>query len=128
MTLHLVRDTPVQRPEPWAGKYIGTSPDALGRPHLVEMVTVQFSWGGLLNAEPASDVIHLNANHTAGGSATLCGIDMFTKDAPGWSRGGGVTGPGYTHVACPTCREVANDRFPGLCPDRDMFKLDWSKP
>lgn len=115
--------------EPWAGKYIGNRPDALGRPQLVRLETVQFAWGGLIDAEPVGDVIHLNAICAEGDTATLCGIDMFAKDSPGWGRSGGVTGPRYNHVPCLSCREIAHERFPGLAVHPGTFsKLDWSKP
>jgi hypothetical protein len=45
---------------------------------------------------------------------TLCGIDRFAKGGPGWSLGGGVTGPGYRHEACPGCVSVARRRYPDL--------------
>ena len=116
--------------ESWAGQYIGTH-DALGRPQLVMLVTIQFAVGGLIDAEPVGDLIHLNANHSPSLSTTLCGIEMFSKGGkpgPGWSRGGGVTGPGMTHRPCPGCATVAADTFPGLPVHRDIFKLDWSRP
>jgi hypothetical protein len=45
---------------------------------------------------------------------TLCGIDRFAKDGPGWSVGGGVSGPGIIHTPCPGCAETARAEFSGL--------------
>lgn len=117
--LRLVPDPPVQ--------YVGTN-DCLGRPQLVELTTIQFAWGGLINAAPTEELIHLNATYAPGSDKTLCGVDMFGEDGPGWSRRGGVTGPGHNHRPCPECVTVAADKFPCLPVAYDMFKLDWSKP
>lgn len=116
-SLQLVPNPPVQ--------YVGTA-DGLGRPQLVELTTIQFAWGGLIDAVP-EELIHLNANYAPGSDKTLCGIDMFGKGGPGWSRRGGVTGPSYNHRPCPECVTAAADLFPGLGVAYDMFKLDWSK-
>lgn len=45
---------------------------------------------------------------------TLCGVDRFAADAPGWSVGGGVSGPGITHTPCPGCIQAARQHFPGI--------------
>jgi hypothetical protein len=45
---------------------------------------------------------------------TLCGIDRFAKDAPGWSVGGGTSGPAIVHTPCPGCAGTAREEFPGL--------------
>jgi hypothetical protein len=109
-----------------------TTPDTVAptRQKPTILVTVQFAVGGLFDAVPTSDLIHLNANYSETSRYTLCGIDMFPRDrrGPGFSRGGGVTGPDMRHVPCPTCRVVAANRYPDLTVDRDMFKLDWSRP
>ena len=44
---------------------------------------------------------------------TLCGIDRFGPDAPGWSFGG-VDGPNYTQKPCTDCVAAAATRFQGL--------------
>jgi hypothetical protein len=76
---------------------------------------LQFARGGLFDARPADWLIHL-IRGTAQGTPgpTLCGIDRFAKDAPGWSGGGGVTGPGITLTPCTGCADVARAEFPGL--------------
>lgn len=104
-----------------------TKTDAPAKPK-VGLITIQFGWGGLLDTKPVDDVIHLNANYAETSSYTLCGLALFGDKAPGWSRGGGVTGPNLTHVACPTCRVVVNNRYPDETVSRGMFDLDWSKP
>lgn len=45
---------------------------------------------------------------------TLCDIDRFGDDAPGWTLGGGVDGPGVVQMRCTECTEVAFSDFPGL--------------
>lgn len=48
-------------------------------------------------------VNHLVAVPTSG--PTLCGLTRFGKDAdlPGWSMGGGVSGPSIVQAPCPAC-------------------------
>lgn len=76
--------------------------------------TLQFTWGGLF-AEPADDFTHLvRGTRTGTPGPTLCGIDRFAPDTPGWSLGGGVTGPGITHTPCDGCVDVARRDFAGL--------------
>jgi len=83
---------------------------------VVALCTLQFSVGGLLDARPADGYqVHLvrsTPNGTPG--PTLCGIDRFAKDAPGWSVGGGIGGPSVIHKPCPGCAEFAREKFPGL--------------
>lgn len=45
---------------------------------------------------------------------TLCGIDRFARETPGWGVGGGVTGPGMQFHACYLCGRYARREFPGL--------------
>lgn len=90
------------------------------------LATLQFSWGGLFDGTPADRLIHLVRGTERGTpGATLCGVDRFAKDAPGWSVGGGVDGPGMVHTPCPDCVEVARRDFSGL-PVKGMSCL--SKP
>lgn len=79
--------------------------------------TLQFSWGGLFDGRPADDyAVHLVRQKRGGGTPgpALCGIDRFAGDAPGWSVGGGLTGPGIIHKPCPGCAGAAREQFPGL--------------
>lgn len=78
--------------------------------------TLQFSWGGLLDATPADNLGHLVRGTKRGTPGpALCGIDRFAKDAPGWSVGGGVVPHGVTAFKpCAGCAEVASRDFPGL--------------
>lgn len=59
--------------------------------------TVQFAWGGLLNAKPLH-YIHLLSRPA---SRTLCGKALFADGGPGWSRNGGVSDPEAR--PCPEC-------------------------
>jgi hypothetical protein len=81
------------------------------------LITLQMSWGGLLDGRPADGYqIHL-VRHVRGGGTpgpTLCGIDRFGKDGPGWSVGGGLSGPGVVHTPCTGCAEAARAQFAGL--------------
>jgi hypothetical protein len=78
--------------------------------------TLQFSWGGLFDGRPADDyAVHLVRQHRRGTPGpTLCGIDRFAADAPGWSVGGGISSPSGTHKPCPGCTDVARREFAGL--------------
>jgi hypothetical protein len=88
---------------PWEGKQI------------VALSTLQFAWGGVFDAKPADDLIHLvRCSRIGTPGPTLCGIDRFTKGGPGWSVGGGVTGPNIKHTACGACVAVASSEYPGL--------------
>jgi hypothetical protein len=90
------------------------------------LATLQFSWGGLFDATPADSLVHLVRGTVRGTPGpTLCGIDRFAKDVPGWSVGGGIDGPGMVHAPCPGCAEAARSDFPGL-PVQGMACL--SKP
>lgn len=76
----------------------------------VGYVTLQFHVGGLFDSEPVDDMIHLvrSAGRHGTPGPTLCGIDRFAPGTPGWSVGGGVTGPDRTHRPCPECVEAAD--------------------
>jgi len=80
--------------------------------------TLQFSWGGLFDWGPAADgyAVHLVRQNAYGGTPgpTLCGIDRLAKDGPGWSVGGGISGPDIVHRPCPGCATAAREQFPGL--------------
>lgn len=78
--------------------------------------TLQFHRGGLVTSVPTDNLIHLVRRRAGGGTPgpTLCGIDRFAKEAPGWSVGGGVTGPGIDLKPCGGCADVARTEFPGL--------------
>jgi hypothetical protein len=81
------------------------------------LITLQFSWGGLLDARPTADnyAVHLVRQAATGTPGpALCGIERFGPDAPGWSLGGGVTGAGIEHRPCAGCADVARAEFPGL--------------
>jgi len=84
---------------------------------IIALCTLQFSWGGLLDWRPADDgyAVHLVRETRRGTPGpTLCGIDRFAADGPGWSRGGGISGPGIIHKPCPGCASAARGQFPGL--------------
>jgi hypothetical protein len=76
---------------------------------VVGLCTLQMSWGDPFD-------VHLVRYARGGGTPgpTLCGVDRFAKDGPGWSVGGGHSGPGITHKPCPGCAETARVQFPGL--------------
>lgn len=82
--------------------------------------TLQFSTGGLFDGQPVDDHVHLvRATRRGTPGPTLCGIDRFAPDAPGWSVGGGIIKEGATYFACPGCVETARRDFPGLTVGRD---------
>lgn len=81
----------------------------------VYLSTLQFSWGGLFDSQPADGKAHLVRGTTTGTPGpTLCGIDRFNKDGPGWSVGGGVSGPSISHTPCDGCVAEARETYPGL--------------
>ena len=73
----------------------------------IGLVTLQFGMTGLVvfDHTPVMDDIHLLTVKTGGGTPgpTLCGIDRFGKDAPGWSVGGGMRDDRQLPRACPDC-------------------------
>jgi hypothetical protein len=85
---------------------------------IVALATLQFSWGGLFDSRPADGyMVHLvryAERPTGTPGPTLCGIDRFAKDAPGWSVGGGTSGPNIEHKPCPGCVQVARVELPDL--------------
>lgn len=84
---------------------------------MAALSTLQFTWGGLSDGRPADGyAVHLVRQKASGGTPgpTLCGIDRFAGDAPGWSVGGGISGPGIIHKPCPGCAAAAREEFPGL--------------
>ncbi|QGJ88944.1 hypothetical protein PBI_TEAMOCIL_93 [Microbacterium phage Teamocil] len=86
-----------------------------GEPYqIVALATLQFSVGGLFDSEPVGHDIHLirMARNAGTPGPTLCGIDRFAPDAPGWGVGGGVSDPEAR--ACAGCVEVATTEYPGL--------------
>lgn len=85
-------------------------------PGIVHLVTLQFAWGGLFDARPADGwAVHLVRGAERGTPGpTLCGIDRFAEDTPGWSLGGGLTGPEVVHRPCDGCVAVARGQFAGL--------------
>jgi len=82
---------------------------------IVGLVTLQFSWGGLLDSRPADGKAHLvRRTKTGTPGPTLCGIDRFAKDTPGWSVGGGISGPDITHTPCDGCVAEARANYSDL--------------
>ena len=79
------------------------------------LVTLQFGWGGLFDFMPIEytyNICLITGIWT--GPHTLCGRDRFAKDAPGWSKGGGVSGPGVRLSPCRNCAQAAAIVYPGL--------------
>lgn len=82
---------------------------------VVYLSTLQFSWGSLFDSKPHDGEIHLvRGTHRGTPGPTLCGIDRFAEGGPGWSVGGGISGPGISMTPCAGCVEVAKRDFPGV--------------
>jgi hypothetical protein len=88
---------------------------------VTSLVTLQFAWGGLLDAKAAEGMyagVHLVRRVDSGGTPgrTLCAIDRTAEDAPGWSVDGGYVAPdGSTRTdPCAGCVDVAQALYPGL--------------
>lgn len=86
------------------------------------VATLQFTLGGLFDGRPFGDRIHLVRMIRSGTPGpTLCGLDRFAPDAPGWSVGGGVRGPDDAPHACPNCVFVWTSRWPDVKPWGSTF-------
>lgn len=83
---------------------------------VIALMTLQFHSGGLFDGEGVDGFrVHLvRATQAGTPGGTLCGIDRFHESTPGWSVGGGVSGPGIEHKPCPGCAVTADEEFPGL--------------
>lgn len=102
---------------------------------IVALASLQFNGPGLFDA-PKDRRIHLVRMTVSGGTPgdTLCGIDRFAPAMPGWSVGGGVSGPGVDARPCGDCMGVADVNYPGApvwsSPFADLFpsraKAPWS--
>lgn len=79
---------------------------------IVALATCQFSWGGLFDSVVADHRIHLVRMAARGGTPgpTLCDLDRFGGDTPGFNIGGGVSDPEAR--PCTDCVEVADDVYP----------------
>jgi hypothetical protein len=86
--------------------------------HSVYLTTIECSNPGdaytLLRSGPQLEV-HLAGGADRGGiGPILCGFDRFANGV-GFSVGGGTTGPGVEHRACPGCARLAgNAHISGL--------------
>lgn len=82
---------------------------------VVYLATCQFAWGGMFDGKAVDDLLHLVRGTLQGTPGdTLCGIDRFAADTPGWSIGGGITEHGQTFTPCPGCVTTARDLYPGV--------------
>lgn len=83
---------------------------------VVAFKTLQLSWGGWFDSRPADGYMaHLvRATQRGTPGPTLCGYDRFAKDGPGWSVGGGISGPGIVHTPCEGCARQAVANYPEL--------------
>lgn len=97
-----------------AGKALAflTAQDGCDRINVDDLETLQFSFVG--DRALVHLVRHVRGRGTPG--PTLCGIDRFSNDPdrPGWSVGGGLSGPNIKHEPCHGCAETARRLFPGL--------------
>jgi hypothetical protein len=86
-----------------------------GTQAVIGLSTVQLHWGGLFDGKPHDREIHLVRNSFNGcPGPLLCGIDFRGKDGPGYSVGGGSSGPGWPNTPCEKCAAVAAAEFTGL--------------
>lgn len=86
-----------------------------GQRAVTHLVTVQLSWGGLFDGRPHDGLVHLVRGTTRGTPGPLlCGIDHHAPDGPGFSVGGGISGPGVTNTPCDGCVAAARSAFAGL--------------
>lgn len=64
-------------------------------------------------------LVSLDEYGSNGGRPTVCGLSRFdrysadgrripgTADLPGWSMGGGISGPGVVQIQCPGCYKTS---------------------
>lgn len=73
------------------------------------LVTLEWHWGGLIISESVGDIclVRQKAGFSGAPGPTLCGKDRFAKGGPGWSLGGGTSGPGISHTPCAACAAAA---------------------
>lgn len=80
---------------------------------MTNLVTVETSRPGdaytLLKSGAHLDVHLAGPSERGGTGPCLCGFDRFASDV-GFSIGGGVSGPGYTHHPCAQCAALAEGR------------------
>lgn len=85
---------------------------------VVGLRTLQFARGGLFDAEPTENEIHLvRATRLGTPGPCLCGRPRFPLDkGPGWSVGGGVMPVGWEtrFRPCAGCARVSTAEFNGL--------------
>lgn len=84
---------------------------------VVGLVTLQMGASGIFDKPTATEYeVHLVRVLPAGGTPgpTLCDVDRFAVDSPGWSLGGGTTSPRIVHKPCPGCSETARRQYPNL--------------
>lgn len=98
----------------------------MDRDKVIYLSTCQFAWGGLFDSVPADEHLHLvRATLSGTPGRTLCDIDRFAADGPGFNMGGGVSKHHQVHTICPACVEVAHRDFPGL-PVSTAMKCDFT--
>lgn len=81
------------------------------------LFTLQFANGGLFDSRPVDGYkVHLLAVPKSGGTAapSLCGIDRFNQEGPGWSIRGGCSDPKHPPTPCEGCATEAAAKYPGL--------------
>lgn len=86
---------------------------------VTSLVTLQFGGAQRVGDRHPHSPLVIHAVRTrrdvAGGvGPTLCDINRFSPDTPGWSIGGGHDGPTMKFRACYRCAGVARRDFPGL--------------
>jgi hypothetical protein len=86
---------------------------------VVKYETLQFSWGGFFDAtvdprRPWSQTHLVRSTKDGTPGPTLCGIERFSGDPtiPGWSVGGGLSGPDVPVEVCERCDAARNPTLP----------------
>lgn len=93
--------------------------------HPTSLATLQFTFGGLFDGEPAWDLIHLIRESPAGHGKVLCKADRFAEPLrAGWSIGGGIMLNDDPSKPCPDCLRIADELYPDLPIWRNA---DWAK-
>jgi hypothetical protein len=102
------------------------------------LFTLQWAAGGLFDGRlvPGYDVCLVRAlRHGGTPGPTLCGRDRFTRGdgQPGWSVGGGISGPNVDNKPCAACVAVREQDYPtlavaGMRELRSLFEPPYLEP
>lgn len=92
---------------------------------IVAVANLQWGFGGLIDHRIVGDICLVRVQESGGTPGpTLCGLDRFAKDMPGWGFGiGSMEG----QTACTTCAAVARNMGVPVRGDAAPLFGDWPR-